>query len=557
MYECCLHTLRIYLLRLGWIGEAGDVVYEPIPEIRSRLKCRGQVLATTRKVWYEVTLKEIGYGGMRNAERGTRNDAYCIADALMYADGKPIVEMTDMSVRLTGLTREKVERLWSSISPSGGRKPPESGVARSGVYNQGANAPRSGNAVFDTDRITEFAIGKPSQAFGDKYRVFDDERKIARLPGPPFQFLDRIVSIENCEQWKLAAGGTIVAEYDVPPDAWYFAANRQRSMPFAVLLETALQPCGWLAAYLGSALTSDIDLSFRNLGGKATQFQAVTPDSGTLSTTVKITAVSQSGGMIIQHYEFDLRCRDESVYRGTTYFGFFSKSSLANQIGIRDANQYQPTADELSHAESLAILHAAPFPSDDFRMIDRVPIYIPDGGPHRLGFLRGTIDVDPSLWFFQAHFYQDPVWPGSLGLESFLQLLKVYAVKRWGAASSDEQREMFLLPRLGGEGGRRPDEGVITDAALQKSPHPGPLPRSGEEGTDQKQPSTLNFQTVALRAPHEWIYRGQVIPSDKTVTVDVVITAVDDAKRLAAASGFLSVDGRVIYQMIDFTVQLM
>jgi hypothetical protein len=47
-----------------------------------------------------------------------------------------------------------------------------------------------------------------------------------------------------------------------------------------------------------------------------------------------------------------------------------------------------------------------------------------------------------------------------------------------------------------------------------------------------------------------------VIPSDKTVTVDVVITAVDDAKRLAAASGFLTIDGRVIYQMIDFTVQL-
>ena len=28
-------------------------------------------------------------------------------------------------------------------------------------------------------------------------------------------------------------------------------------MPFAVLLEVALQPCGWLAAYMGSALTSD------------------------------------------------------------------------------------------------------------------------------------------------------------------------------------------------------------------------------------------------------------------------------------------------------------
>src|SRR5205085_7381407 len=28
MYECCLHTLRILLMRLGWVGEAGKVVCE-------------------------------------------------------------------------------------------------------------------------------------------------------------------------------------------------------------------------------------------------------------------------------------------------------------------------------------------------------------------------------------------------------------------------------------------------------------------------------------------------------------------------------------------------
>ena len=31
-------------------------------------------------------------------------------------------------------------------------------------------------------------------------------------------------------------------------------------MPFCILLEIALQPCGWLAAYMGSALKSDQDL---------------------------------------------------------------------------------------------------------------------------------------------------------------------------------------------------------------------------------------------------------------------------------------------------------
>ena len=81
----------------------------------------------------------------------------------------------------------------------------------------------------------------------------------------------------------MVAGPRAVAEYDVPPDAWYFEADRQDAMPFAVLLETALQPCGWLAAYVGSALTSDVDLSFRNLGGSAVQLEADRPEIGTLS----------------------------------------------------------------------------------------------------------------------------------------------------------------------------------------------------------------------------------------------------------------------------------
>uniref|UniRef100_A0A7C2K169 Acyltransferase domain-containing protein n=1 Tax=Schlesneria paludicola TaxID=360056 RepID=A0A7C2K169_9PLAN len=490
MYECCLHTLRIYLLRMGWIGEAGQVAYEPVPGVKSRLKCRGQVLATTQKVWYEVTLKEIGYGspGVAPPERRADGAPYCLADALMYADGKPIVEITDMSVRLSGLTREDIERLWSG-------QVEHTGSAAHGTPPVGFAQP-----LFDTDRITEFAIGKPSKAFGDRYRVFDEDRVIARLPGPPFQFLDRITSIEHCEPWKLAAGGVIEAQYDVPPDAWYFAANRQRRMPFAVLLEAALQPFGWLAAYLGSALTSDVDLSFRNLGGQATQFRDVTPDSGTLTTTVKITRVSQSAGMIIQHYDFDLRSGGEPVYVGNTYFGFFSKQALANQVGIRDAAIYQPTADELARAQSFPVPTELPFPDDRFRMVTQVDALVPAGGPHGLGYIRGSVNVDPSAWFFQAHFYQDPVWPGSLGLESFLQLLKVLAAERWGGSGTSE------------------------------------------------------FSAVALNRPHEWIYRGQVIPRDKTVTVDAVVTAVDDATRTVTAGGFLTVDGRVIYQMKDFTL---
>ncbi|MBL7650157.1 MAG: hypothetical protein JNK74_28660, partial [Candidatus Hydrogenedentes bacterium] len=102
---------------------------------------------------------------------------------------------------------------------------------------------------------------------------------------------------------------------------------------------------------------------------------------------------------------------------------------------------------------------------------------------------------------FRAHFFEDPVCPGSLGLESFLQLLKVVAARRW------------------------------------------------DLGPDAV------FETIAVGEEHEWVYRGQVIPKDREVTVEAVITSVDDSKRLLHADGFLVVDGRVIYQMKRFSLR--
>ncbi|WP_435019720.1 beta-ketoacyl synthase N-terminal-like domain-containing protein [Tundrisphaera sp. TA3] len=475
MFECCLHTLRVFLMRMGWVGEDGSVACEPVPGVASRLKCRGQVTVTTQVVTYEVEIKELGYGP----------EPYAIVDALMYADGKPIVEITDMSLRMAGLDRDAIGRIWA------GRAEPAAPATI---------APRP--AIYDRSRILAFAIGKPSDAFGDRYRPFDEGRVIARLPGPPFQFMDRVVETGG-EPWVMVAGGHAVAEYDVPPDAWYFAADRQERMPFAVLLETALQPCGWLAGYVGSALTSEVDLSFRNLGGTAVQLAPIGRDIGTLVTTAKLTKVASSVGMIIQHYDFRMTdAAGREVYRGDTVFGFFSKAALGQQVGIRDASPYQLAAAERDRAKRFAYPAAAPFPEDTWRMIDRVDAFVADGGAQGLGFIQGSANVDPSAWFFKAHFHQDPVQPGSLGLEAILQLLKVVAAERWGAG-----------------------------------------PRS-------------EFESVAVGETHRWTYRGQVLPTDEAITVQATVTAVDDARRMLTAEGFLSVDGRTIYQVKDFTIRM-
>ena len=335
-------------------------------------------------------------------------------------------------------------------------------------------ASQRGKPLYDHASIIAYADGLPSEAFGAPYQPFDHDRVIARLPRDPYKFLDQVVHIEGCQAFAMKAGGQIEAQYAVPADAWYFAANRCAEMPFAVLLEVALQPCGWLSAYVGSALCSDSDIKYRNLGGKARQLRPITPDSGILSTKVHMTEASMSGGMIIQHFRMRTYDTQGLVYDGTTYFGFFAAAALENQVGLRDGGHYELSSDERARAERRAYPQQAPFCSDRLRMIDTVTHWVADGGPAGLGVAIGEQPVDEAAWFFEAHFKQDPVCPGSLGVEGFVQLIKFAAAERWGV----HEHSVF---------------------------------RTLEDGE------------------HEWIYRGQYVQTADLVTTSMVITAIDEA----------------------------
>lgn len=511
MYEGCLHTLRVLLLRLGWgvVGDLDpsvDLHHAPIPGIGSRLRCRGQVIESTKTLSYRIDIKEIGYDP----------EPYVLADAFMVADGRDIVEFENVSYRLHGVTEPMLRAAWGLDAPVSVTHGPRDGSP--------FGPPRAGKpALYGPERILAYAVGKPSLAFGPEYAAFDADRIIARLPGPPLCFVDRITEIEP-PPWVMAPGGWIEAEYDVPPDAWYFAANGQRSMPFCVILETALQPCGWLAAYVGSALRSEGQLHFRNLDGTATLHGEIGPDIGTLTTRVRMTSCSEAGGMILQQFDFQLWGGGRILYDGTTGFGFFPTASLAQQVGVRGAaaRAWEPPPGARSNLLSvsrhapLTPAHAAGTPAPELAsglgqparaisMLDRIEAWVPDGGSHGLGWIRGTKDVDPTDWFFAAHFHQDPVIPGSLGLEAFLQLLRLVAAERWG-----------------------------------------------------DRPGTWRLQPVAVGAEHTWTYRGQVVPTNATESVEASITAIDDhpTHPSITADGFLRVDGRIIYEMTAFTLQL-
>jgi 3-hydroxymyristoyl/3-hydroxydecanoyl-(acyl carrier protein) dehydratase/1-acyl-sn-glycerol-3-phosphate acyltransferase len=131
------------------------------------------------------------------------------------------------------------------------------------------------------------------------------------------------------------------------------------------------------------------------------------------------------------------------------------------------------------------------------RMIDRITSFSPTGGRAGLGYLRAEKDARPGDWFFKAHFFQDPVQPGSLGLDAMCQLLQFYMIEN-------------------------------------------------ELGATVAQP---RFEPIMVGCPVRWTFRGQVVPANRTVTVEMEITERGEDARgpLAIAEAWLWVDGMRIY----------
>ena len=312
----------------------------------------------------------------------------------------------------------------------------------------------------------------------------------------------------------MQAGARVVAEYDVPDDVWYLDQNGSRHMPFAVLLEAALQPCGWLSSYVGSALTVDSELGFRNLDGEGRVLAELGAGAGTLRTEVELTAVSATAGMIIETFVVNCSLDGRAVYELRTVFGFFPPAALAAQAGLPITPKDRDLLERVSNAEIDLDAEPAAFfahptlrlAGSMLRMIDRIEGVWPTAGSAGLGQLRAVKEVDPDEWFFKAHFFQDPVQPGSLGLEAMLQALQA-----------------FLL-----------HEGAGIDLVAPR------------------------FETVATGPMHSWKYRGQVLPQHHRVQTTLEITARgrDERGEYAFADASLWVDGQRIYEANDIGVRI-
>ncbi|MEZ4319045.1 MAG: beta-ketoacyl synthase N-terminal-like domain-containing protein [Myxococcota bacterium] len=484
MFEGCLQALAFYMTSLGYTVNRDAWVFEPVPDQPYALKCRGQVIPGDELLVYEVFVEEVH-------------------------DGPIPTVFADFLCTIDGLGAFHARRVGLQLVP--GWPLDEGHALLDGYVEPKPVAKMADGFPFDYRSLVACAWGKPSEAFGKPYEVFDHVKKVARLPGPPYLFLSRVLSVSE-PFGAFKPGVKIVVEYDIPKDAWYFWENAYPTMPFAVLLEAALQPCGWLASYVGSALTTDQELFFRNLDGTGNLLVELLPTSGTLRTEVEITAVSASGGMIIEGFTVTCFIGDTAVYEMKTVFGFFPGVALANQLGIPPKDAERAAVKERTKVIDLRARPKKYFggplrlPEPMLLMTDRITGWWPEGGKAGLGRIIGEKDVNPAEWFFASHFFQDPVQPGSLGIENLIQVLM------WGA--------------------------------IEKGLH---------EGMENP-----HFEPLMLGRPMTWKYRGQVVPKNKVIRaeMDIVEVGEDDRGRFLIADGWLWADELRIYQAVQLGIRV-
>lgn len=494
--EGALQAMAFYLAACGHTIDRDGWRFEPVPGSAATLRCRRQVTPANSLLVYEVFVTGLCGGG----------EPVLTADVLCSVDGLQAFHVQGLALRL--ILDYPLEH-WRHLGP------PQ--VQRDGVpvplpalgglcgYRDEIECVVQEGVRWDYPTLLEMAWGRQPEAFALSASGPGGGLRMSRLPGPPYHFVTRITS-GTMAHGAERVGDSLVAEYDVPTSMWYFEQNGHPTMPLAVLMEIALQPCGCLASQVTDLRSSQESLYFRNLDGKGEVLGEVTPATRVVRTEVVLRGIARHGGMIIETFDVECRADGAPLLTFSSVFGYFPKTALDSQIGLPTS-----TAEELAlcepseHAIDLAdyLKRTRPgLPGPMLLMLDRITGYWPDGGKAGLGRLRAEKDIDAGAWYFKAHFFQDPVQPGSLGVEAVCQLLQLYLIVSGRTAGLSDPR----------------------------------------------------FEPVMLGQELSWKYRGQILPTSGTMTIELEITeaTADERECHAMGEAWVWVDGRRIYHLPTF-----
>ena len=469
MFEGGMQVMSLYMIAMGYTLDRDGWRFEPVPDVEYDLRCRGQATPEHQSLVYEIYVEEIIDG----------DQPTLVADILATVDGLKAFHCRGMQMRLVPDT------------------PMGDDLRTEGATKRSDHALKQGSLIHDAIAMRATGEGPATLCVGPAYARFDGPPRMPRLPADPYQFMSRVTAADAPPS-EAGPGDSATAQYDIPSDAWYFEAGEFNTMPAAIVMEAALQPCGWLSLCSSAITASSIPLYYRNLDGQATLHRPITPDDQVFETRTTMTRDVRSGAMAIQSFDVQCYADGELIFEMDTTFGFFPWEALQNQAGLpvdeREARLIGADANLDLPLDTPPHRPQHPWPTPRLRMIDRLTLREErtEGATYRT-----EKAIDPGEWFFKAHFYQDPVMPGSLGIEAMLQTLKI-----------------ALLDHHPG-----------SDIAPVSPQHPEPC--------------------LQL----EWTYRGQVPPESQRTQV---LLTLDDLQRhptylQARADASLWVDGLKIY----------
>ena len=413
------NLLRFFMLYLGMQRLVKDARYQPVYDIPQKVRCRKEVVpGKDTKLIYKLEIKEIGLVP----------NPYVIGDLEIISNGVITVHFENIGLQLREKDNPKYLEKTAGVEISS----------------------RSKGALMNEHDITTFALDDLSKCFGEEFAVYDG-RTVSRQPNTDLQVISRILKIEG-ERHYFKKPSTAYAEYDVPVNAWYYEQNSAITMPYSILMEIALQPCGLLGAYMGSTLKfPDKNLYFRNLDGTGEMLDLPTGTDfrgKTISNKAVLVSSVALGGTILQNYTFECSVDGHIFYKGKSSFGFFLGEALASQVGLDSGKDFPAwyESEGLTTQDYMQIkldslygkmkLFKAPtdkpyyrLAGDQLLLLDKL-IIAKDKGQHGKGYIHATKYVNTYDWFFTCHFYQDPVMPGSLGIEAILQAMQTFALQQ-------------------------------------------------------------------------------------------------------------------------------
>jgi 3-hydroxymyristoyl/3-hydroxydecanoyl-(acyl carrier protein) dehydratase len=247
------------------------------------------------------------------------------------------------------------------------------------------------------------------------------------------------------------------------------------------------------------------DLYFRNLDGEGTLLGWPDRSGGMLTNRIQLLTSSSLDQVIIQKYSFELSWDGELFFQGTSSFGYFTKSMLKDQAGLDGGKDTHPWYEDHPGTGSWQSprmgTNGRPSLSEpQLPQPERIWV-APQGGRYGNGYLYLTHPISEQHWYFKAHFHQDPVMPGSLGVELMAQAL------------------MTAAPELG-----------ITD------------------------PQQWRFQSGSHL---DWKYRGQITPAVSNISLDLHIKEIRkiDRKWVITADGQLWKGSTRIYQVDNLSLE--